>query len=31
MWNRLGWLDLAMTGAMTWGVLWTWDYILKNL
>lgn len=31
MWNRLNWLDLVMAGAMTWGVLWLWDYILKNL
>lgn len=31
VWNRIGLFDLAITGAMTWGVLWLWDYILKNL
>ena len=31
IWNRLGVLDLAAAGGMTWGVLWIWDYILKNL
>ena len=30
-WKRLGLLDVAASAALTWSVLATWDYILKNL
>ena len=30
-WKRLGLLDIGASAALTWSVLATWDYILKNL
>ncbi len=30
-WNRIGFIDVAMCAALTWAVLYIWDYILKNL
>jgi O-antigen ligase len=31
LWNRINWLDLAITFAATWAVIEFWDYILKDL
>jgi hypothetical protein len=31
LWNRINWLDLIAGVAMTWFVLWLWDYLLHNL
>ena len=31
IWNRIGFLDVGMCAALTWTVLYIWDYILKNL
>lgn len=31
LWNRLAWSDVAACAALTWLVIYVWDYILKNL
>lgn len=31
LWNRISLLDASVTVSMTWAVLFTWDYVLKNL
>ncbi len=31
LWNRITLMDLGYGAAMTWSVLFAWDYILKNL
>jgi hypothetical protein len=31
LWNRLTIVDLAVSAALTWSVIYVWDYILKNL
>lgn len=30
-WHRFGILDLAASATLTWGVLYIWEYVLKNL
>jgi len=30
-WNRVGILDAAVAASSTWGVVYVWEYILKNL
>lgn len=30
-WARLGLVDVAVCAGLTWGVLYVWDYILRNL
>lgn len=31
LWNRITLVDVGVGAAMTWAVLFTWDYVLKNL
>lgn len=31
LWNRIGLADIGVGAALTWGVLFTWDYVLHNL
>lgn len=31
MWNRISVMDIGVAAAMTWGVLFTWDYVLEHL
>ncbi len=31
LWNRINLLDVGVGAAMTWAVLFTWDYVLANL
>ena len=30
-WNRIGFLDLAAAGMLTWVTIYIWEYVLKNL
>jgi len=30
-WNRIGFLDLAAAGMLTWATIYIWEYVLKNL
>lgn len=31
IWNRIGFLDLAAAGTLTWATIYIWEYVLKNL
>ena len=31
LWNRITVVDVGLAAAMTWAVLFTWDYVLENL
>lgn len=31
LWRQLGLLDVGVCAGLTWGVLYIWDYLLKNL
>lgn len=31
LWNRIGFVDLAAAGILTWATLYIWEYVLRNL